>query len=436
MMAMRVLLVNPWPATYFPLPGLGYIKSFVEARTEGAVRIDLADIGQTLNIAFRSSDTSYDIVGMSVNTFSVRYVPTLLFVLRQAYPDAWFVAGGHHASMLPEQLLSLGLDQVVIGPGEDAFLSIVNGNRDRIVTGVARENLDELPMPDYSGLRGEWLLPDRTGKTALPIISARGCPYGCRFCDSTYFWKRKWHARSPVNVISEIKASLLSGAMECFMFEDDTFTMKKDRAIEICERIERDILPSFPNVRWHAASRTEALVDSDLCRCLVRAGCTYLWLGIESGDAGILRTCGKRTTPETQEEGLKVAHSHGLKTIAQIMVGLIGETQSSIDATRQFIKRTCPTSVSAAKSFILPGTYFHDFAKQRGFKDEEFLTRTCHFTYEHSDATLDRWQAQIQDAATWPQRWLFKGSRLKQKALRAFVSRRSPDAPIISDEWL
>jgi anaerobic magnesium-protoporphyrin IX monomethyl ester cyclase len=427
---MNILLINPSPPDIFPPPALGYLKAFIKAQVPQAA-VQLADFQAALRLA--SSAMSYDLIGISVHSFAVRNTMALLSRLKQRFPHAHFVAGGHHASALPDQVLAWGFDQVVIGPGEEALVEIIGGNREKKLLGHPSSNLDDLPFPDYAGLGGQWSLPLYQRGKALPIISSRGCPYQCRFCASSNFWHRRWFSRSPDNVLAEISLRLQSGQMNAFMFEDDNFTLKRSRALEICHRLATEIRPRFPYLRWQAASRAESLADAELCEALAAAGCTHLWLGVESGSAAILERCAKNTTVERMLAGIETAHTYGLETVGQFIVGLIGETDLTIEESRDFIKRSKLSFVGVNKAWVLPGTYLYDYAVEKGFQAESYWDGVPFFTWEHPEAVLDQWAAVLQQAGTgfppppWPIWWRQKvrqgASRMKRVARRIFHKR-------------
>jgi len=384
---VKILLINPWYPEIFPPPGLGYIKAYLQS-TMPTVLVQMADLQPALKLPV-SED--YELIGISVHSFAVMYIPQLLASLRQRFPRARLVAGGHHASALPKQMLELGFDQVVVGPGEEAMVQIAQGLCAPIVKGTQIADINTIPIPDYRGLKGKWTMPLYQGGKALPVISSRGCPFGCRFCASTSFWGRRWFPRSVDSIMNELHTLLSHNEINSFMFEDDHFTLQTERAKMICRRIIDEILPRYPRLHWQAASRTDILGDSELCRIMAIAGCTHVWLGIESGSPAILESCGKGTSPEKQLAGIEIAEAAGLRTVGQFIVGLPGETDATIEETRQFISRSRLSTVGINKAWVLPGTYLYDAAVANGFCDKDYLYGVPFFTYENSLLILDRW---------------------------------------------
>jgi len=366
---MKVLLINPWQSEVFPPPSLGYLQAVLK---QAGVEVTACDLFDT-----STKKDEYDLVAVSFHSFSVRNA----LEIRQMFKGK-MICGGHHPSALPQQMLDIGYDQVVIGEGEKAILEIINGNTDKIVLGTPC-NLEELPFPDYTGFKGNWSM-------GIPIISSRGCPFSCSFCASANFWDRKWRMRSAENVVKEIVAS----GYKTFMFEDDNFTFDRRRAMEICQ-----LLWEIGGFSWQCASRAETLADDDLCWFLKKAGCHTVWLGVESLSQESLDRCNKHTTVKKLMAGIKFAHRRGLQTMSQFIVGLPGDTKKNIDETVANIRDYKLGKRGSNILWILPNTDIHKIAKERGFDDSIYLQdKELYYTYEQDLTTLKHWAKLINAA--------------------------------------
>jgi radical SAM superfamily enzyme YgiQ (UPF0313 family) len=369
-MISSVLLINPWLGEIFPPPSLGYIQSAIQ--TIPGVNVTAMDI----DCAFENNN-DFDAIAVSFHSFSVKHARAI----RERWPHARMIAGGHHPSALPEQLLSIGYDQIVVGEGENAIISIINGNIDTIVNGDPVD-VNKVSPPNYAGFRGDWSM-------GFPIISSRGCPFDCTFCASAIFWHRKWRMRSSENVLVEIYA--MPGKK--FMFEDDNFTNHRGRTLEICAGL------NGRGYTWQCASRADVLRDVDLCRALKNAGCHTVWLGIESLSQRSLDRNHKGTTVDRMLDGIETAESIGLHTMSQFIVGLPDDDQSDIDETVRNIGRSRIARRGCNTLWILPNTAIHTKAKTFGFTDDVYLdTGAPFYTYEQSIQTLNTWTHQINNA--------------------------------------
>lgn len=372
---MKVLLVNPWADDYLPPPAIGYLQAAVR---NWNTEVKSFNLEQAL-----ATQESFDIVGVSFHSFSVKYARQL----RDKF-KGHLICGGHHPSALPDQMLSIGYDQVVIGEGENTMISILQGNKNKIVYGSDWKHryyfdINSYPIPDYTGI-------NFGGCAGISIITSRGCPFACNFCASSDFWDHKYKMRSPDNVLAEIEQRIREG-YTTWIFEDDNFTMNRNRTIEICRHLTGKYL-------WQCTSRAESL-DADLCRELYRAGCRKIWLGVESLSQSALDRCNKHTTVEKMLTGISNAYEAGIPTISLFIVGLPGDTEQDINITAEHIRRSTITEIGVNTAWILPGTEIYRKAKEYGFDEQIFLESGApYYLYEQTFETLKAWEYKIMTA--------------------------------------
>ena len=369
---MRILLVNPWEDEYLPPPAIGYLQA--------AIKCSYSDVRAFNLHQAMTTEEQFDLVAVSFHSFSVKYARQL----REKF-KCRMVCGGHHPSAMPEQMLSIGYDQVVIGEGENAMLSILQGNYEKIINGRDWNKryflgIDDIPIPDYTGV-------NFGGCAGISIITSRGCPFACNFCASSDFWDHRYSMRSPDNVLNEIEQRKSEG-FTTWIFEDDNFTLNKQRTFEICKHLDGK---NF----WQCTSRAEAL-DPDLCAELYRAGCRKIWLGIETLSQEALDRCNKHTTVEKMLTGISNARKAGIPTISLFIVGLPGDTEREIEATRAKIAGSDITEMGVNIAWILPNTEIYNLAKAQGFDDNIYLESGAPFyTYEQSMETLRQWEYKL-----------------------------------------
>ena len=373
----NILFINPWSKDMYPPPSIGYLQAAVKkcfsdsgVKTTACNIVDLDDV---------LSKNTFDLIAVSFHSFSVRYAVEI----RNKIKRGKLICGGHHSTSLPEQMLSIGYDQVVIGEGENAIIDIILGEEQKIFRSKSTyfRTINDIPIPDYTGLGDVW-------ESGYPIISSRGCPFICNFCASSFFWDRKWYMRSVDNVINEILHRINNFGMKTWMFEDDNFTLNKKRAMDICSAIVSNNI----KMDWQCASRSETLSDEELCKALVDAGCKTVWLGIESLSQDSLDRCKKNTTVKKMLDGIETAERLELKTMSQFIVGLPGDTIDNIRETANNIKHSSISSYGCNYAWILPNTDIHDKAVERGFKDSTYLTNgVSYYTYEQPMETLTEW---------------------------------------------
>jgi radical SAM superfamily enzyme YgiQ (UPF0313 family) len=369
---MRILLVNPWEDEYLPPPSIGYLQA---ACKHWKADVTACNLQQAMII-----EDSFDLVGVSFHSFSVKYAR----ILRDKFKGK-LICGGHHPSSMPDQMLALGYDQVVIGEGENAIIDILQGNTSKTVqcNGKYFPGINEMPIPDYTGI-------PFGGTVGISIITSRGCPFACNFCASSDFWDHKYKMRKANSVLWEIERRKSEG-YKTWIFEDDNFTANKKRTFEICAGLDGRYL-------WQCVSRAEDL-DTDLCLELYRAGCRKVWLGIESLSQDSLDRCNKNTTVEKMLSGIENASKAGIGIMSLFLIGLPGDTLKDIELTRERIKNSYITERGVNIAWILPKTEIYRKAKEQGFDDNIYLNSGApYYTYEQSIETLRNWEYQIMTA--------------------------------------
>jgi len=247
------------------------------------------------------------------------------------------VVGGNHASCFPERLLEEGVDQVVVGEGEKAFLSICQGNTDRIVRLPMVEDLDELPIPkmnvdffnQYANVHNPFIM----GTKATGIITSRGCPSNCIYCTVNGVWKNTWRGNSPKRVVDEIEYNIKHYGIDEFHFLDDNVSVDKKR----WEGILDEILRRGVRIKW-ATPMAYWTIDERILDKMKEAGCYRLSFGIESGDIETRKFIGKTFPLKRATEIIKYANKIGLWTITTNIIGFPYETDDQIQNTIDYAK--------------------------------------------------------------------------------------------------
>jgi radical SAM superfamily enzyme YgiQ (UPF0313 family) len=297
---------------------------------------------------------------------------------------------GPHISALPSETLQIAngyVDCAVIGEYDYTVKDIINNyNNLESVKGIAYfkenavkltekrgliENLDNLPFPAWHHLD---LMRYFDGSKLYPyidIISGRGCPNQCIFC----LWPQVMHGnryrfRSPNNVVDEIEYDIklcpkvLEGGE--FFFEDDTFTVNKERTIKICEEIIKRNL----KITFSVNARIDSF-DLDMFRIMKKAGCRELLVGFESADQKILDNVNKNIKVEQMKEFMKFAHTADLEVHGCFVFGLPGETKETIQKTTDFALSLGLTTIQFSAAVSFPGTEYYDVCKKNGWLKSE-----------------------------------------------------------------
>lgn len=300
-----------------------------------------------------TEDFRPDFLGVSFYTTAAEGAYALARRTKEAFPHVRVVAGGPHATALPEEALrSGGIDVVVRGEGErtlvqlaDAWLSggsweteaphidgIAWNRNGTVVLNAARAHvtpLDSLAQParDLVNLRryrGFYLAKQRPETS---MVLSRGCPFSCTFC-SNMVWRLGRPAvrtRSPLSVVSEFESLAHEfGVRETFDHADE-FNASVPSAIAIATALADRRL----GMTWKTQVRAHPL-PPDLVAAMARAGCWYVHLGIESGNARTLRGIGKGITLDQVRDACVLLKDHGIKVHGLFMLFNVWEEQGRL----------------------------------------------------------------------------------------------------------
>ena len=384
-----VLLVRTFRplGTGGPIPptGLLYVAGALR-RAFPELHIELVDMGLGPMSAAALGDLVQqrqpDLVGLSAMTCEAGLLHEVVAELNGRLPWVPVIVGGPHGSVAwPMVLEDPGVDLVVLGEAEDTVVELLPliGQPDLLaaVAGIAFRDpqgvptrsaerppiadLDAAPEPawDLVDLRAYRELPSWNGVRKepfhAPVLTSRGCPYGCRFCHGLF--GRQVRVRSPEHVLAELCLLYERDGVREFHIIDDIFNLDPDRAGRICDGIVAeglDIAIAFPN-----GLRADIL-EPTLIEKLERAGTYKIHFGFESSSPRLQQLTGK---------GLDIPRA--LATISQVartrilvgayfMLGLPTETEEEARAT---IACAASSDLDAAyffKTTLYPGTELGD----------------------------------------------------------------------------
>jgi len=359
---MKIVLVQPktifgntWEAL-----SIGYLASY--AKRHGYDDIDFYS-------GFFDSDEEIikgcrdaDIVGFSCTSPQIKHALHLAKAIKTEKKHV--VIGGVHTSALPYDLLDSGIvDAVVAGEGEKAFLSIIEGNRERVVRCPYIEDINSLPFPDRFLIKQERNIQQAyrdNGVRIASIFSSRGCPFQCTFCASNSVWSRKVRYRSANNILDEFEQVVEDLRIDFIKFSDDTFAIKKDLLTEFCEeKLRRNIRTS-----WGSNIRADT-VDEGLLKLMKRAGCNEVWIGVESGSARILKDMKKGINLEKVKWAFKVASELGFFRRAYMLLGMPNESLDDIKLSEKIVDEVRPDAVGFTILAPYPGTAYYEPLKHK-----------------------------------------------------------------------
>ena len=374
---MRIGLVQPPPRSEFDrhwarFPGLGiaYVASSLRAAGHEVEMLDgkLAELSVD-EIVARVRDARPDLVGVTCMTVEYPRAVEIARRIKDDRPEVPIVVGGAHVNAVGRQALeeSEAFDYACVGEGEHLACELADAVERGIdpaeINGLVSRRGGEIvvapprpPPPDYDVLPfPAWDLFRRVD--TLPLITHRGCPFQCVFCSHNSGFKPRY--RTPANVIDEVEQMLERYRPKRIRIEDETFGLHMGRTKAILQEIiARDI---HRRVRFSAQTRVDR-VDEEFIRLLKTANFETLELGVESGNAEILRQTKKGITLEQVEYAVGLAKRNGLRVWCKFILGHPYETDETIRDTIDFIAKVNPNQLSVSIMTPFPGTPIHDMA--------------------------------------------------------------------------
>jgi anaerobic magnesium-protoporphyrin IX monomethyl ester cyclase len=292
-------------------------------------------------------------------------VPSLLARIQQ--DDVLdFAILGEPDITLSELMTDRLLDRI---PG---LLYRTNGEWARTEERSFERDLDSLPFPRWDLLPYDrYVIPksSTSGRLRfLPMLTSRGCPFGCSYCPYPVGQGLKWRYRSPRNVVDEMEHLVADFAVEHILFRDPMFSLQQKRVVDICEEILRRGL----RVQWKCETRIDCL-DEATIEIMARAGCTGVNFGVESTDPEIQRGVHRKPIL-TQEfvEKVAICRRHGIATFAFFVVGLPGDTLETILRSIAFAVEIGANWTQFTVATPFAGTPLHDWAVREGFIAPDF----------------------------------------------------------------
>lgn len=403
---MRVLLINPAirpnsPKTMLNV-GLAYVASAIH---RAGYDLEILDID-----AYRYSEEEverlirtkrFDVAGIGDLVSHYRWVKEIAGVIKTYHPKATIMVGNTCGTSIPRLLLErTAVDIAVISEADETVVDLLQhleagGPLDEvkgiafkrggdIVENCGRpviEPVDSIPFPNYDlfdiGIyleKSRWHVngPDVVGIPfdeiiAMPIVTARGCPFKCTFCYHA-FQNKKYRYRSPENIVAEIEELKWRYGVNFVNFWDELSFYRKDQTRRLADLfIERKV-----GVKWEGTCRSELIGadDFDLALRLKEAGCTGLSFSLENGNDEILKAMNKLNTTEDFVTQARVLQEVGIPTFTSIVFGYPQETPATIRETFEILRRA---RIYPSVGYLqpMPGTPMYDLARREGYIDDE-----------------------------------------------------------------
>ena len=352
------------------LESAGYKTDIIDGIGENLMNLKRSDCGQ-FNLQGMSQQEILDRIDPKAKVFGISMMfsqewvfhRALIQAIKEQRPDLLIVAGGEHATALPEFVLRdcPEIDYVIAGEGEMAFLGLVHAlfydgdlnsvsgmsyidDQNKYVAHLAAKRFSEInsiPWPKWDGIPLEnyfidhWTMGISKGRN-MPIVATRGCPYQCTFCSNPTMWTTRYVLRTPSDVVDEIEYLIETYQVNNIDFYDLTAIVKKDWILQFCDELIRRKI----DIEWQLPSgtRSEAL-DTESLNAIKKAGCAYLVYAPESGSERTLISIKKKIDLNRMKKSMKMAKASDITVKANLIVGFPDETVLDVVKTYLFAVR-------------------------------------------------------------------------------------------------
>jgi anaerobic magnesium-protoporphyrin IX monomethyl ester cyclase len=378
------------------IPGIGTLTLAAVVRAAGH-RVHVVDGKRTGTpveaVARAVAALAPDHVGISATTVSIHNAARIAARLKALVPAAVVTVGGPHVSAVPERTLALfpGFDYGVVGEGERSYPELIArlaaGDDPRGVAGLVHrdgdavranppapyldgEELDRLPepawdlVPDFP-LRFQPNVFNYRATPVASVVTSRGCPFSCTFCDRSTSGRRgRYHG---VDYVVALCRRLEGLGVRHVLFYDDLFTVRPRRVVELCERF----LAEGFRFTWSCNSHPN-LLDAPTLRLMRRAGCWQIAYGIESGSQRVLDVVKREVRIPRMLQTLRLTREAGIRAKGLLMMAHPTEGEDSLADTVRFL-RTAPLDLAQVTKFTpFPGTPSYATIRRHGRFDEDW----------------------------------------------------------------
>lgn len=394
----KMLFIIPWTKFYIGNANIDFAQT-PERAPEGVVALAtyLKSAGADVQIADmlclliqQNGDTSHaldalfrqctefrpDVIGFSFFTARLSTAANIFNELKNFYqsshmPQPLFIAGGVHATLLPQLTFKqIPFDAISIGEGEYSLLQFLNGIDPSCIEGMMLphgkpsfpkdviSNLDSLPIADWSLVNKDFYtqpsyqISGGRKDTVIPITFSRGCMYKCNFCAHSSFLAPRCHSAD--FFIKKMDSYAQQCHVKTFIIQDSSIGNFKKEWSRVCQMLIERGTP----YHWWANLRVNQ-VDEDFLILLKKAGCIKLFFGFESGSQRVLNRMNKRISVEQCKEAARLCHKVKLPFYASFIVNYFDEEESDLKLTEELIRQTRPTSLAINRFSPIPGS--HDF---------------------------------------------------------------------------
>jgi len=391
---MRICLITP-PSPFlldervFMHIGVLKVASSLEEEGHKVDFLDLAGVEEYEEVisTYLQDYPEVKTFGITATTPQIPYAIRCADTIRNTRLTNKTILGGTHASLMHSaykkgtsravediEKLLLHFNVLVAGDGERAIFDalrldegIVDADDPKSSLFLKSEDLSELPFPARHLVDVDSYHYSIEGAKATSVICQLGCPFKCTFCGGRNSpFLRRIRTRSADSVIDEVRHLYHAHGFTGFMFYDDELNVNKEweTLLEKLIKLQHEVGEDFM-LRGFVKAELFTQRQADL---MYNAGFRWLLTGFESGDERILTNIEKNATVEDNTRCIGYAKNAGLKVKALMSIGHAGESQETINNTKQWLLDVQPEDFDCTIITTYPGSPYFDDAEYDGEK--------------------------------------------------------------------
>lgn len=445
--------IRPKPTTFPPFGSMAIIQALRSIGEEVTFfNIDYHRFGEdALRGYFKKN--KFDVVGISaVVSTAYSYTKFLSKLIKHESPKTIIILGGNLAASAEIILRKTYVDFCVLGDGELIIQELITLLRNKKSTleeklsikGISfldqnkfyftgfgiKPTAEEISWPDYSILEEDgslsYFISDQLdnrmggtqatvskGKRLATVIMTKGCVARCTFC---HRFEKGFRARPVDQVIEHIKFLINKYNVGFIDIADENFGADRKIAYELAAELGK------LNVLWRCAGVRVRTINKDMLQHWKNNGCTSVIFGVESGSERMLKIMEKNATVEENLNAMKWTSEVGLGTIIQLVIGMPGENDQTIQETTDFLikvsrdliwwkDRNPSDLISINYAQALPGTPMYEWAREKGFigssieDEEKYLIQISDTDAYKSDHFINYTGLPLLRVLMWP-KWI------------------------------
>jgi radical SAM superfamily enzyme YgiQ (UPF0313 family) len=369
---------------------LGILKVAAVLEQAG-VAVELLDLSGVTNfeevLTVHLQQSTAACFGLTATTPQMPAATMIQETIRRVRPAARIILGGPHvtlvcaaakyerkrsilgrASRATKQLAKM-FDVLVTGDGEaavfealqDAPPPIVDGDNPKSPLFLNNASLEELPLPARHLIDVSTYQYSIDGTRALSMIAQLGCPFGCGFCGGRMSpFLRRVRTRSSESIVREMVHLYQTYGVAGFMLYDDELNVNP-KIVSLMNLIATAQQKLGVEFRLRGFIKAELFTDGQAA-AMYAAGFRWILVGFESGHHRILENIQKKATRDDNTRCMEIARRHNLKVKALMSVGHPGESEETIQATRDWLVEVRPDDFDVTVITTYPGTPYFDEA--------------------------------------------------------------------------